>query len=297
MDIDPAFNLNDTLEDIIMNKIVVENLKYRYPLTEELALNDISFEVNEGEFIGIIGENLAGKSTLCQSLVGLVPHFYGGAYGGKVLIDGMEVLKSEISDIALKVGMVFQNPFTQVTGSKLTVYEEIAFGLENMGLERSEMIERIDYALSLLDIYKFKDRNPFDLSGGQMQRMAIAGIIAMKPEIIVLDEPTSQLDPQGSEEVFKAIQDLSHEGITVIMVEHKIEKIAKYSDRVMLMHKGSIVDFDTPKKIFSKDDLEKYGVIAPAFTRICKAFDVKDDNGLYPVTLDEAYDAVVNVNE
>lgn len=280
-----------------MNKIVVENLKYKYPFSGCLALDDVSFEVNEGEFIGIIGQNLAGKSTLCQSLVGLVPHFYHGAYGGRVIIDGMEVMKSDISELALKVGMVFQNPFTQVTGSKLTVYEEIAFGLENMGLERKEMIERIDYALSLLDIYKYKDRNPFDLSGGQMQRMAIAGIIAMKPQIIVLDEPTSQLDPQGSEEVFKSIQQLSHEGMTVIMVEHKIEKIAKYSDRVMLMHRGRIVDFDSPKKIFSRSDLESYGLVAPAFTRICKAFDIKDEEGLYPVTLDEAYDAVVKMNE
>lgn len=280
-----------------MKKIVVEGLKYRYPLTNKLALNGISFDVEEGEFIGIIGQNLAGKSTLCQALIGLVPHFYKGAYGGKVLVDGMEVLKSEISELSVKVGIVFQNPFTQVTGSKLTVYEEIAFGLENMGIRRDEMINRIDYALSLLDIYRFKDRNPFDLSGGQMQRMAIASIIAMRPEIIVLDEPTSQLDPQGSEEVFKAIQDLSREGMTVIMVEHKIEKIAKYSDRVMLMHDGSIVDFDTPKKIFSRNDLESYGVVAPAFTRICRALDEKDENGLYPVTLDEAYNAVVNNNE
>lgn len=290
------YYFDDILEDIIMKKIVVENLKYKYPLTDKLALDGVSFEVNEGEFIGIIGQNLAGKSTLCQSLVGLVPHFYRGAYGGKVLIDGKEVLKSDISELALKVGMVFQNPFTQVTGAKLTVYEEIAFGLENMGLSRNEMIDRIDYALSLLDIYKYKDRNPFDLSGGQMQRMAIAGIIAMKPEIIVLDEPTSQLDPQGSEEVFKAIQALSHEGMTVIMVEHKIEKIARYSDRVMLMHQGKIIDFDTPKKVFSRGDLKEYGVLAPAFTRICRAFDIKDEEGFYPVTLDEAYDAVVKIN-
>lgn len=280
-----------------MNKIVVENLKYRYPLTDNLVLNGLSFEIGEGEFIGIIGQNLSGKSTLCQSFVGLIPHFYHGAYGGKVLIDGTEVLKSEISELALKVGMVFQNPFTQVTGSKQNVYEEIAFGLENMGLSRNEMIERIDYSLSLLDIYKYKDRNPFDLSGGQMQRMAIAGIIAMKPEIIVLDEPTSQLDPQGSEEVFKAIQELSREGMTVIMVEHKIEKIARYADRVMLMHQGKITDFDRPEKIFSRGDLESYGVIAPAFTRICRAFDIKDKEGLYPVTLSEAYDAVVKINE
>ena len=225
-----------------MANVVVENLKYKYPATKPLALDGISFSVKEGEFIGIIGKNGSGKSTLCQALAGLVPHFYKGAYGGKVVVDGIEVSESEISEISQKVGIVFQNPFTQVTGSKLTVYEEIAFGLENMGISREEMKERIDHSLKLLDIYKFKDRNPFDLSGGQMQRMAISSIIAMRPEIIVLDEPTSQLDPQGSDEVFKAIQNLSKEGMTVILVEHKMEKIAKYSDRIILLNDGEIVD-------------------------------------------------------
>lgn len=281
-----------------MKKIVVDNLKYKYPLTEELALKGLSFQVEKGEFIGIIGKNLSGKSTLCQALVGLVPHFYKGAYGGKILIDDIEVGESEISEISKKVGIVFQNPFTQVTGAKMTVYEEIAFGLENMGISRAEMMKRIEEALKLLDIYKYKDRNPFDLSGGQMQRMAIASIVAMKPEIIVLDEPTSQLDPQGSEEVFKSIQSLSKEGMTVIMVEHKVEKIAKYSDRVMLLSHGEIIDFDVPEKIFSREDLDKYGIMPPAFTRICKGLEIKDqETGLYPITLEEAYELVVNYDK
>ncbi len=276
-----------------MAEIKVEHLKYRYPLTKELALKDISFSIKPGEFIGIIGENNAGKSTLCQSLVGIIPSFYKGAYGGKVFIDTMEVAKLSVSDICTKVGIVFQNPFNQVTGSKLTVYEEIAFGLENMGLPRPEMIERIDYSLNLLDIYKYKDRNPFDLSGGQMQRMAIASIIAMRPEVIILDEPTSQLDPQGSEEVFRAVQSLSQEGITIIMVEHKMEKIAEYSDRVMLLNDGNLIAFDTPQKIFSMDDLEQYGVNAPTFTRICKSLGIRNQStDCYPVTLREAKDAM-----
>lgn len=281
-----------------MKKIIVENLKYRYPLTEGLALNDISFEVEEGEFIGIVGKNQSGKSTLCQAIVGLVPHFYKGAYGGKVVVDGMVVRDTDINTLSMKAGIVFQNPFTQVTGSKLTVYEEIAFGLENMGIGRKQMIERIDHALELLDIYKFKDRNPFDLSGGQMQRMAIASIIAMRPQIIILDEPTSQLDPQGSEEVFKAVQSLSKEGMTIMMVEHKIEKIAKYSDRVILLNDGKLVDMDTPQKVFARKDLGEMGVVPPVFTRICRELDIKDpETGLYPITMEEAYAGVVNKNE
>jgi len=272
-----------------MKKIIVEGLKYKYPLSDTLALADLSFEVNEGEFIGIIGKNSAGKSTLCQALVGLVPHFYKGAYGGKVFVDGLEVKSHSIAEIALKVGMVFQNPFTQVTGSKMSVYEEIAFGLENIGLPRLEIIERTNYVLNLLKIEKVKDHNPFDLSGGQMQRMAIASIIAMKPDILVLDEPTSQLDPAGSEEVFSAIQKLSKQGITVILAEHKMEKVARYCDRVLLLNNGKSVDFDSPEKVFSRKDLEDHGVVAPVYTRVCKALGVKmAASDYYPVTLEDA---------
>lgn len=277
-----------------MKSIIVNHLKYRYPETEQLALNDISFEVEAGEFIGMIGQNLSGKSTLCQALVGLVPHFYHGGYGGKVYVDGLEVGSSSIHEMIAKVGIVFQNPFTQVTGSKLTVYEEIAFGLENIGVPRQEMIDRIDHALHLLDIYPYKDRAPFDLSGGQMQRMAIASIIAMRPQIIVLDEPTSQLDPKGSEEVFRAIQQLSREGITVILAEHKLEKIAQYADRVLLLHAGQLIDYDRPQKIFSRSDLTEYGLTAPVYTEVCKALNARlEGSSDYPVTLDEAYQALV----
>lgn len=274
-----------------MAKIMVEHLKYRYPQTDKLVLNDISFTIEPGEFIGIVGKNNSGKSTLCQAFVGLVPTFYKGAYGGKIFIDDMEVSKSDISEVCKKVGIVFQNPFNQVTGSKMSVYEEIAFGLENMGIPRGEMIERIDEAMELLDISKYKDRNPFDLSGGQMQRMAIASIIAMRPEVIILDEPTSQLDPQGSEEVFQAVQALSKKGITIIMVEHKIEKIARYSDKVMLLNDGKLIHFDTPQQIFSMDNILEYGIAPPAFTQICRGLKIYNkESGLYPVTLDEAQD-------
>ena len=272
-----------------MAEIRIENLKYRYPHTKKLALDGITCEIKQGEFIGVIGRNGSGKSTFCQALTGLVPNFYRGAYGGKVFIDNIKVDTVGVEEICQKVGLVFQNPFNQVTGSKLTVYEEIAFGLENLGIPRDEMIRRVDEAMELLDIAKYKDRHPFDLSGGQMQRMAIASIIAMQPEVIILDEPTSQLDPQGSEEVFQAVQKLSKKGITIIMVEHKIEKIAAYSDRVILLDEGKLIDMDTPQKIFSKENLHEYGVEAPIFTKICKGLGIRNNKTLcYPVTLEEA---------
>ncbi|HEY8462925.1 MAG TPA: ATP-binding cassette domain-containing protein [Bacillota bacterium] len=272
-----------------MASVIVENLKYRYPLAQELALKGISFKVKEGEFIGLIGANAAGKSTLCQALTGLVPRFYRGAYAGRVIVGGWEAASSDRSEMALKVGMVFQNPFTQLSGVKLTVYEEAAFGLENLGLPRSEMIRRIDWALKLLGLYRYKDRNPLTLSGGQMQRLAIAGTLALKPEVLVLDEPTSQLDPAGAEEIFQAVHELHREGVTVIMAEHKVEKLARYAERILLLDRGELIDFATPSQIFSRNDLESYGVAAPVYTRICRTLGAVDpESGLVPVTFEQA---------
>ncbi|MDR2649638.1 MAG: energy-coupling factor ABC transporter ATP-binding protein [Clostridiales bacterium] len=276
-----------------MKKIIVEHLKYRYPQSTELALNDISFEAEEGEKIGFIGCNGSGKSTLCQALTGLVPHFYRGAYGGHVTVDGMEVMSSSISEIAVKVGIVFQNPFTQVTGAKETVYDEVAFGLENLGLPRGEIITRADAALKLLRIDRFKDQAPFSLSGGQMQRMAIAGMIAMRPRIIVLDEPTSQLDPQGSDEVYQALDDLSAQGLTVVLTEHKIEKVARYCDKILILQNGRSMAFDTPAQLFSAKNTEAWGVRPPVYTRVCREL-LRPPAGVYPVTLAEAGEALAN---
>ena len=271
-----------------MPVIAVENLKYRYPHADALALDGLTFTVEKGEFIGIVGANGAGKSTLSQALIGLVPQFYNGAYGGRVLIDGLPAESTPISELCCKVGLVFQNPFNQLSGAKDNVYEEVAFGMQNLGVPRAEMHRRTENALKLLDIWQFRDRNPFDLSGGQMQRVAIASILVMEPDIIVLDEPTSQLDPQGSEEVFRTVDKLAHSGITILMIEQKIEKIAAYCDRILLLHQGHQIAFDTPQKVFSRPDLEQLDVQAPVFTRICRALGTTLPDGSYPVTVEEA---------
>ncbi len=257
-----------------MTCITIQNLKYRYPHQEKLALNDLSLTIEKGEFIGLIGENGAGKSTFCNAIMGLVPHFYKGAYGGSVILDdnnpmaenaghGVVVSKTPVAQLCQKVGLVFQNPFNQLSGAKATVYEEVAFGLQNMGVPGEEIHLRVTQVLKLLDIAPYRDRNPFDLSGGQMQRVALASILVMQPEILVLDEPTSQLDPAASEEVFRAIEVLKQSGITIIMAEQKMEKLAVYCDRILLLHQGEIVDFDVPDKIFSRADLINYGICPP----------------------------------
>ena len=271
-----------------MSVITVENLRYRYPHTKELALDGVDFSVEKGEFIGIIGENGAGKSTLSQAIMGLVPQFYKGAYGGKIMVDGLEAGKTPVAQLCGHVGLVFQNPFNQLSGAKDNGYEEVAFGMQNLGVPAEEMKKRVEEALKLLDIWQYRDRNPFDLSGGQMQRVAIASVLVMRPDVMILDEPTSQLDPQGSDEVFQAVEKLTNSGITILMIEQKIEKMAAYCDRILLLHKGKQIAFDTPQKVFSLKNLEEYGILAPAFTRICKAEQVTLPDGTYPVTVEEA---------
>ena len=271
-----------------MSVITVENLRYRYPHAKELALDGLDFSVEKGEFIGIIGENGAGKSTLSQALMGLVPQFYKGAYGGTVMVDGIEAGRTPVAQLCGHVGLVFQNPFNQLSGAKDNVYEEVAFGMQNLGVPAEEMKNRVEEALKLLDIWQYRDRNPFDLSGGQMQRVAIASVLVMRPDVMILDEPTSQLDPEGSDEVFKAVETLTDSGITILMIEQKIEKLAAYCDRILLLHKGKQIAFDTPQKVFSMSDLNNYGIQAPAFTRICKAEGVTLADGTYPVTVEEA---------
>lgn len=271
-----------------MSFIQIENLKYRYPNTEQLALDGISLSIEQGEFVGIVGANGAGKSTLSQAIMGLVPQFYKGAYGGKVTVDGVNAETTPVCDLCEKVGLVFQNPFNQLSGAKDTVYGEVAFGMENLGIPPEEMKKRIEETLRLLDIWEFRDRNPFALSGGQMQRVAIASVLVMEPQVVILDEPTSQLDPQGSEEVFKVVDKLSQRGITIIMIEQKMEKLAAYCHKLLLLHQGRQIAYDTPEKIFSRPDLEEYGVQAPAFTRICRAKGLALPDGSYPVTVEQA---------
>lgn len=272
-----------------MIMIEVEKLRYRYPLTNQLALDNISFKLEKGRFLGVIGANASGKSTLCYALVGLVPHFFKGAYGGRVTIGGLAVGQINASQLVQKIGIVFQNPSNQMSGSKLTVREEIAFGLENLGIPRAEMERRIEEVLELFDLSPYANRDPFSLSGGQMQRLAIASVIAMRPEMIVLDEPTSQLDPQGTEEVFKAVKSLQRQDLTVVMVEHKMEKLAVYADELLLINQGKLIELNETAKVLSRPDLKAMGVEPPKYTQICSELGALEEyKECCPITIDEA---------
>ncbi len=265
--------------------IEVEHLKYRYPGAKRLALDDISFTAEKGEFIGLVGENGAGKSSLSQALLGLIPQFYKGAYGGVVRIDGLEAAKTPVGTLCQKIGLVFQNPFNQLSGAKDSVFDEVGYGLQNLGIVPEEIRQRVETVLRQLGIWEFRDRNPFDLSGGQLQRVAIASVLAMQPELLILDEPTSQLDPAGSEEVFRIVEELTKTGITILMIEQKPEKLAAYCDRLLLMQDGKLLATGTPEEIFSRDDLAERHVEPPVYTSVARKYGLKLANGCYPVTL------------
>ena len=224
-----------------MGYFKIENVNYKYPLEEKQALKNINIEIKKGEFWAVIGKNGSGKTTFCNMLRRFVPDFYKGELTGKIMLEDKELKNYSQKELVQKIGFVFQNPFTQISGVKDTVFEEIAYGLENLGLEKEEIISRVEEILKLLEIEKLRDRNPYDLSGGQKQRVALASIIAMDPDILVIDEPTSQLDPKGTEDIFKIINLMANEGKTIILVEHKLELIAEYAENILVLDEGEII--------------------------------------------------------
>ena len=224
-----------------MGYLKLENVNYKYPLEEKNTLQNINIEIKKGEFWAVIGKNGSGKTTLCNILRRFVPDFYKGELTGKITLEGKELKDYSQKEIVQKIGFVFQNPFTQISGVKNTVFEEIAYGLENLGIERETIISEVEKILKLLEIEKLRDKNPYNLSGGQKQRVALASIIAMNPDILVIDEPTSQLDPKGTEDIFKIVNLMANEGKTIILVEHKLELIAEYAENILVLDEGEII--------------------------------------------------------
>ncbi len=235
-----------------MSILFVHNLNFQYAQTSAPALRDINLQIEPGTVSAIIGANGAGKSTLAYALAGYIPHFFKGSMQGTVRINGADTAKTPLSDLVTRVGMVFQNPFNQISGAKLTVFEEVAFGLENLGIPRDEMKSRVDRTLALFGLEQAADQSPFALSGGQQQRLALASIFVMNPPIMILDEPTSQLDPEGTKQVMESIQALVAEGKTIVLIEHKLEWIARLASRVLVLNHGALVADGEPRLILSR---------------------------------------------
>ena len=232
------------MKELTQPVISIKNIHFNYQDQDTReALSDVSLDVYEGEWLAIIGHNGSGKSTLAKMMNGLLE-----ASSGEIYIDGQLLTEDTVYEARRKVGMVFQNPDNQFVGT--TVEDDIAFGLENIGMPRDEMVQKINVSLEMVRMTKFKEKEPARLSGGQKQRVAIAGMIALAPKVVILDEATSMLDPQGRFEVISTIQQLHKEkGITVISITHDLDEAAQ-ADRVLLMEGGIVNRIGTPSEIF-----------------------------------------------
>lgn len=272
-----------------MGIISIGHLKYRYPGMNKLALDDINVEIEQGEIIGVIGRSGSGKSTLAQALIGLVPNFYRGAYGGRVRVGEKVVGECPVEQMCEDVGMIFQNPFTQLSGAKDNVYGEVAYGLQNLGIPRDEIHRRVEKVLKKLGIWEYREKNPFLLSGGQMQRVAIASMLVMNPKVMIFDEPTSQLDPRATKEIFSIVEDMAKEGKTIIIVEQKIELMARHCDKLLVLEGGKCIAFGKTEEVLQRTDLE---IAPPIYVRIAREHNIKTAQGRYPITAEEFLQSV-----
>jgi energy-coupling factor transport system ATP-binding protein len=272
--------------------IEVSGLTFTYAGNLNPAVRGIDLSIPEGQLFAIVGPNAAGKSTLCYALTGFIPHFFNGELEGTVQVAGRSVRDTPLGELAGSVGLVFQNPFSQISGARFSVREEVAFGLENLGIPRPEMAQRIEQALALTGLDGLADRSPYALSGGQQQRLAIASMIVMRPQVLVLDEPTSQLDPAGTREVFAALRSLTAERqMTVVVVEHKLEWVATFADRVLLLSGGQAVAMGDPRQVLASPQLEAHGVDPTRYSRAARQAQrrgLAPAGALLPVTLAQA---------
>lgn len=250
--------------------IELKNVTYTYPLADQPSIKDMSFKIERGKFYGVIGENGAGKTTLCALIRGFAPSFYNGDLKGEILVEGKPTTEFGPGELSLKIGYVFQNPFTQISGVKDTLFEEVAYGLENFGVPVEEIEERVIEVMKMTDIYSLAEKKPFELSGGQQQRAALASIIVLKPDILVIDEPTSQLDPEGTESVFKIIEQMKKEKKTIILVEHKVDMIAEYADEILVLKDGRLIRAGDKQEILTDTSLMDEGVQLPQMTILGK---------------------------
>lgn len=270
--------------------IRVEGLRWKYEGSRDWVLKGVDLEIHQGEFVGIVGPNDSGKTTLAMSINGLIPNNYPGVMQGRVVVDGMDTREHPVAEIAESVGFVFPDPESQFLS--MTVEEEVVFALENRGLPREEIEERMWWALELTNIPEdYLEKPPYELSGGEKQRVAIASVLAMRPKIIVLDEPTSMLDPIGKTEVIEVLTEMKRRyNATVIVIEHRLEDIAPLADKMVLVYHGTIPKVAPPREFFQDIDfLLEHDVFPPDVMVLANELRRR---GLYdgpvPMTVDEA---------
>jgi energy-coupling factor transport system ATP-binding protein len=247
--------------------IRIRDLTFHYGDASKPALQDVNLEIEDGEFVLVTGPSGCGKSSLCRCLNGLIPHFYGGKIAGGLEVQGLDVMKHTTKELATRVGMVFQDPENQLVA--MDVEREIAFGLENLAFPQGVMAKRMEESLDTLGISGLRYRQVHELSGGEKQKVIIASVLALHPDILVLDEPTSELDPKSAEEVLSVVQRLNDElGITVILVEHRLDRVVHLVDRMIVLDEGRIVADGNPRAVLSNCDIASLGAGVPPIVRI-----------------------------
>lgn len=267
--------------------IKIEDLSFIYAGSSVPALKDVTLRVKRGEFVIVTGPSGCGKSTLCRCLNGLIPHFYPGRMEGDVEVFGMNTRDYMPKHLARHVGLVFQNPENQLFS--LSVERDVAFGPENLGFPRKETVKRVEEALSLMGLKEVRERAPYELSGGQQQRAAIASVLAMRPDVIVLDEPTSFLDPKSSLEIIEAISFLNRRlGITVVLVEHRLDVASRFADKIYILDKGHVVDEGPPSEVYGKRETYLLGIGVPRISLLFQLLKEKEAPvRRVPVTVEE----------
>ena len=250
--------------------LALERVSYRYEEAETDALTGVDLVVAAGELVGVVGPTGAGKSTLCLVAMGLAPHFFGGRLRGAVRVLGRDSRSVPVVDRSADVGLLFQNPFTQVSGARERVDEEVAFGPECHGLAPDDVDERVAEALRLVGLEHLSARHPLDLSGGQLQRLALAALLAMRPRLLLLDEPTSQLDPAGTEAILAVLARLHAAGTTIVVVEQRLEAVCELCPRVVAMDGGRVLADGPPVEVFD-DEAVAAVVGTPAYVRMARA--------------------------
>jgi len=269
--------------------ISVENLSYTYMSGSSTALNNINLKIRRGEFVVIMGPSGCGKSTLLYTFNGIIPHLFRGKMSGRVLVDGIDTRQSSISKLSQIVGMVFQNPETQIVAS--TVVEEVAFGPENLNLSPEEIRERVEESLAIARLSEKRDFATTSLSGGEKQALAIASVLALRPKVLALDEPTSMLDPAGAALVSSIIGELNKKlGMTVVAVDHRVEWAVNVADRLIVMDEGKIVIDDKPSNVFKMFDVvRRIGFRPPQVTELFyRLRDSCVNLTDFPITVEEA---------
>jgi len=256
--------------------IEAKSITYTYPGGMKPSIEDVSITIESGEFVILTGPSGCGKTTLCRCFNGLIPHFYGGKLEGDLVVASLKVSEHPIYELARHVGLVFQNPENQLFA--LSVEKDVAFGLENLGMPRDEIKKRVDWALQMTGIKDLRERAPHELSGGQQQRVAISCVLAMQPEVMVLDEPTSFLDPVGAQKIFEVVNDLNKKlGITVVLVEHRLDLASQYANHVIVVDEGKIVLDGEPREVFTSETARLIGVGIPKATKL---YQVLKENGI-----------------